>query len=72
VRRGQALAESLGIELLSRPSDWPKITLIERLWRFAIKPSLDSSYDEDFGRFAAALGECLEGLHTVHEGRWRR
>jgi transposase len=64
----QALAESLGIELLYLPSDSPNLNLIERLWRFVRKESLDSTYFEDFGRFTAAIDGCLDGLQTVHKG----
>jgi transposase len=64
----QALAESLGIELLYLPSYSPNLNLIERLWRFVRKQSLDSIYYEDFARFTAAIDQCLDGLHTVHKG----
>jgi transposase len=64
----QALAGSLGIELLYLPSDSPNLNLIERLWRFVRKQSLDSTYYEDFGQFTAAIDRCLDGLHTVHKG----
>jgi transposase len=64
----QALAESLGIELLYLPSYSPNLNLIERLWRFVRKESLNSTYYEDFGRFTAAIDGCLDGLQTVHKG----
>jgi transposase len=64
----QALAETLGIELLYLPSYSPNLNLIERLWRFVRKESLNSTYYEDFGRFTAAIDECLDGLQTVHKG----
>lgn len=63
----QALAESLGIELLYLPSYSPNLNLIERLWRFVRKESLNSTYFEDFGRFTAAIDRCLDGLQTVHK-----
>ena len=44
----QALASSLGIELLYLPGYSPNLNLIERLWRFVRKQSLDSIYYEDF------------------------
>src|SRR5512135_1240776 len=40
----QALAESLKIELLYLPGYSPNLNLIERLWRFLRKESLDSTY----------------------------
>jgi transposase len=67
----QALAESLGIELLYLTSYSPNLNLIERLWRFVRKQSLDSTYYEDFGQFTAAIDECLDGLHTAHKGEMK-
>src|SRR5512143_1741201 len=64
----QALAQSLGIELLYPPGYSPNLNLIERLWRFLRKQSLDSVYYEDFERFRAAIDECLDNLPTVHKG----
>jgi transposase len=67
----QGLAESLGIELLYLPSYSPNLNLIERLWRFVRKQSLDSTYYEDFGKFTAAIDRCLDGLDTVHKGEMK-
>jgi transposase len=67
----QALAESLGIELLYLPSYSPNLNLIERVWRFVRKESLNSTYYEDFGQFSTAIDECLEDLHTVHKGEMK-
>ena len=64
----QELASSLGIELLYLPSYSPNLNLIERLWRFVRKQSLDSIYYEDFARFTAAIDQCLGELSTVHKG----
>jgi transposase len=64
----QALAESLGIELLYLTSYSPNLNLIERLWRFLRKQSLDSTYYEDFAQFTAAIDQCLDNLATVHKG----
>src|SRR4051812_4095061 len=63
----QALAESLGIELLYLTSYSPNLNLIERLWRFVRKQSLDSTYYEDFTQFTAAIDQCLDELPTVHK-----
>jgi transposase len=63
----QALAESLRIELLYLPGYSPNLNLIERLWRFLRKESLDSTYYEDFTQFRAAIDECLDNLSTVHK-----
>jgi transposase len=64
----QALAESLGIELLYLPSYSPNLNLIERLWRFVRVESLNSTYYEKFEDFRAAIDGCLDGLSTVHKG----
>jgi transposase len=64
----QALAESLGIELLYLPSYSPNLNLIERLWRFVRVESLNSTYYEKFEDFSAAIDGCLDGLSTVHKG----
>jgi transposase len=65
----QALAASLGIELLYLPGYSPNLNLIERLWRFLRKESLDSTYYEDYERFTAAIDRCLDDLPTVHKGQ---
>jgi transposase len=64
----QTLAESLGIELLYLPSYSPNLNLIERLWRFVRKESLNSTYFEKFEHFSTAIDECLDGLSTAHKG----
>jgi transposase len=63
----QALAESLKIELLYLPGYSPNLNLIERLWRFLRKESLDSTYYEDYVQFTTAIDRCLDGLPTVHK-----
>jgi transposase len=64
----QARAASLGIELWYLPGYSPNLNLIERLWRFVRKQSLDSTSYEDFTRFTAAIDQCLDELPTVHKG----
>jgi hypothetical protein len=44
------------------------LNLIERLWRFVRKESLDSTYYEAFEQFTTAIDQCLDGLPTVHKG----
>ena len=63
----QTLAAALGIELLYLPSYSPNLNLIERLWRFVRKESLNSTYYEKFEHFSAAIDECLDGLSTVYK-----
>jgi transposase len=60
----QSLARSLGIELLFLPSYSPNLNLIERLWRFVRKRSLNSTYYESFEQFQAAIDGCLDSLAT--------
>ena len=62
----QGLARSLGIELLYLPSYSPNLNLIERLWRFIRKQSLDATYYETFEGFRTAIDQCLEGLPTTY------
>src|SRR5512142_3077202 len=62
------LAASLGIELLYLPSYSPNLNLIERLWRFVRKESLNSTYYESSEQFTTAIDQCLDGRHTVHKG----
>jgi transposase len=64
----RGLAESLGIELLYLPGYSPNLNLIERLWKFVRKESLNSIYYEAFEQFTTAIDECLENLPTKHKG----
>ena len=64
----QALAATLGIELLYLPSYSPNLNLIERLWNFVRKEVLTCRYHEDFARFKAAIVECLEGIEGKDRG----
>lgn len=64
----QGLAESLGIELLYLPGYSPNLNLIERLWRFVRKESLNSIYYESFEGFTTAIDGCLDNLATKHKG----
>jgi hypothetical protein len=67
----QGLAASLGIELLYLPGYSPNLNLIERLWRFVRKQSLDSTYHEDFTQFRAAIDGCLDNLSTGHKSEMK-
>ena len=64
----QALASSLVIELLYLPGYSINLNLIERLWRFVRKESLDSTCYADFEHFTTAIDRCLDGLPAVHKG----
>jgi transposase len=60
----QALARQLGIHLLFLPSYSPNLNLIERLWRFVRKQSLNSAWFASFEQFQAAIDECLNKMAT--------
>ena len=63
----QTLAEQLGIRLLFLPSYSPNLNLIERLWRFVRKQSLNSTWFDSFEQFQAAIDDCLNKMATVHK-----
>lgn len=63
----QSLARSLGIELLFLPSYSPNLNLIERVWRFVRKRSLNSTYYQSFEQFQAAIDGCLDNLATKYK-----
>lgn len=63
----QALALSLGIELLYLPSYSPNLNLIERLWRFVKKECLGCRVLPTYEAFTTAIDECLANLNTRHK-----
>jgi transposase len=60
----QALAASLGIELLYLPSYSPNLNLIERLWRFVKRQALYGRYHPRFADFQAAVQDTLGQLSS--------
>jgi transposase len=62
----QALAQSLGIELLFLPSYSPNLNLIERLWKFVKKKVLYGRHYATFDEFQAAINGCLDKIPTEH------
>jgi transposase len=60
----QDLAQSLGIELLFLPSYSPNLNLIERLWKFVKKTTLNSRYRATYAEFQAGIDDCLSRLTT--------
>src|SRR4051794_37935457 len=62
----QSLARQLGIHLLFLPSYSPNLNLIERLWRFVRKQSLNSTWFDSFEEFKAAIDDCLGKMATDH------
>lgn len=65
----QDLASELGIELLFLPPYSPNLNLIERLWKFVKKETLNSRRHETFADFQKTIDECLDRLHTDHASK---
>jgi transposase len=65
----QDLASELGIELLFLPSYSPNLNLIERLWKFVKKESLNSRRHATFAEFQGAIDGCLDGLQTDYASK---
>jgi transposase len=63
----QALARQLGIHLLFLPPYSPNLNLIERLWRFVRKQSLNSTWFDSFDQFQGAIDGCLNKMATDHK-----
>src|SRR3954470_5959898 len=63
----QSLARQLGIHLLFLPPYSPNLNLIERLWRFVGKQSLNSTWFDSFDQFQAAIDDCLNRMATDHK-----
>jgi transposase len=63
----QALARQLGMHLLFLPSYSPNLNLIERLWRFVRKQSLNSTWFDAFEQFQGAIDDCLNKMATEHK-----
>jgi transposase len=65
----QALAASLGIELLYLPSDSPNLNVSEQLWRFVKRAALYRRYHATFADFQAAIQDTLSQLSTKHKDK---
>jgi transposase len=63
----QSLARQLKIRLLFLPSYSPNLNLIERLWRFVRKQSLNSAWFDCFDQFQGAIDGCLNKMATDHK-----
>jgi transposase len=63
----QSLARQLGIHLLFLPPYSPNLNLIERLWRFVRKQSLNSTWFDSFEQFKSAIDDCLGKLTTDYK-----
>jgi transposase len=60
----QDLAKQLQIELLYLPAYSPNLNLIERLWKYVKKQSLNGKYYATFEEFQAAILSCLNRINT--------
>lgn len=56
----------MSIRPLYRPSYSPTRNLIERLWGFAKRRSVDGQYHPDCAPFRAAIEGTLAGIPTTH------
>jgi len=61
------LAAELGIKLEWLPSYSPNLNLIERLWKFVKKKSLNNVYYETFDDFKAGINDCLNRVETDYK-----
>jgi transposase len=58
----QSLARQLGIHMMFLPSYSPNLNLIERLWRFIRKQSLNSTWFDSFDQFQRAIDDSLDRM----------
>ena len=63
-----ATASELKIDLLFLPPYSPNLNIIERLWKFIKKKSLNTKYYEKFSEFQAAILDALEKSN----GEWKK
>jgi transposase len=60
-------AAGLHIRLLYLPPHSPKFNLIERLWKFTRKTVVYNAYYAKYGKFSAAIAECLSKTYTTYK-----
>jgi transposase len=65
----QTLATELGITLMFLPGDSPNLNLIERLWKFVKKQSLNHCYCETFEAFKAGINTCLNNIDKIYKSQ---
>jgi transposase len=65
----QGLAKELGITLLFLPSYSPNLNLIERLWKFVKKQSLNNCYYETFEDFKSGIDCCLRNIDKKYQSQ---
>ena len=59
----------LDINLVFLPSYSPNLNLIERLWKFVKKQSLNNYYYETFDAFKAGIDACLNGIDKKYKSQ---
>ena len=57
----------LDINLMFLPSYSPNLNLIERLWKFVKKESLNNRYYESFDAFKRGIDTCLNDIDKKHQ-----
>ena len=62
-------ATLLDINLLFLPSYSPNLNLIERLWKFVKKQSLNNCYYETFDDFKRGIDACLNDIDKKHKAQ---
>ena len=65
----QALALELDITMLYLPSYSPNLNLIERLWKFVKKQSLNNCYYETFEMFKTGINNCLNNVDKMYKSQ---
>lgn len=63
----QCAANMLNIQLLYLPPYSPNLNLIERVWKFVRKKSLNCRYYENFDLFKAAIQECISKFRREYK-----
>jgi len=63
----QCAANMLNIQLQYLPPYSPNLNLIERVWKFIRKKSLNCRYYENFDLFKSAIEECISKFGTEYK-----
>ena len=68
-KRVEAQEKALAIEIVFLPPYSPHFNLIERLWKFVKKQSLNNCYYETFEAFKSGINACLEGIDKKYRSQ---
>ena len=63
----QSAANMLDIQLLYLPPYSPNLNLIERVWKFVRKKSLNCRYYENFDLFKSAIQDCISKFGSEYK-----